>query len=244
MSRRFVYFQGEGRLPFSIIIIIDASGSLSPEDVPQVYTAVDLIKANLVSLGSFPDETAANSFVRIIDDETNERYLRWYAQFPAQMATETGSSSFVIINFQDEAAGGVYHNNFLNANNSNHFYNQDNTSLAQLIGPNAATDQFEILGAKIFVPNASPQNSSQFWFLNNEDEETTHLWMVFNNPPAGNYNFPTLGTFYQNRFELPVMEYELLIDRASFTTAYVYNKMAQYLNVYFALTEFSLLPLL
>lgn len=237
----FIWYGG-GPLPFSVLLIVDASGSLSPDQVPSLFTALDLIKTELINLGTFTSPEQVDEFIVTKTSEaevSDERYLRWYRDFSLQAA----GNKVVILNFQDEA-NGAYHSGDSGAN-TNVFYNSDLINFQSFLSVGTKS----ILGAKLFVPQAISDPGSgdpgtgdgQNFFINLTAPIDTHLEYVFLDPTAGGYPEPRLDSF-QSELETQMLDYEVLIARDLFTVEYSYTVMRDYLNIYFAALGYNLLP--
>jgi hypothetical protein len=224
----FIWYGGSP-LPFSVLLIVDASGSLSPGQVPSLFTALGLIKTELINIGTFTSPEQADEFIVIktsAGEVSDERYLRWYRDFSLQSA----GKKVVILTFQDEAEN-EYHN-FSTGTNSGRFYNSDFANFQSFLSAGTKS----LLGAKLFVPG--PAFSFQVLGV---ETFITHLNYVFLNPAAGGYPTPRLDSF-QSELGTQMLEYEALINRNLFTVEYSYTVMRDYLNIYFAALNFALLP--
>ena len=224
----------EPPLPFSVVLIVDASGSLTPEDLPSLFTALDLIKAQLVELGSFTSIGQVNQYIITKTSETDERYLRWYREF----SLEALAGKVVAINFQDEAAPN-YHNPS-GTFRSDGFYASDLNAFESFI----ASESKSLLGAKLFIPReigGGFPSGDEAGFVNFTAEIDSHLEYVFLSPASGGYPSPRLDSF-TSEIDTQMLEYEILIARDEFTVEYSYNIMADYLNVFFAALDFATLP--
>jgi hypothetical protein len=213
----WVWFGG-GPLPFYILIVVDASGSLTPEAVPGVFEAVTLIRNNLVTLGTLTEDQK-NTFVpyRTYEDE---RYLDWFSTRVLEVKP-SNASKCVAIAWIDEA-NGFYHNvspleqGFVNDLNS--FVNFINSQ------------DVNLLGAKIVAP---PVEDYLFF----EQVFFIHLNAAFTSAS------PPLASF-RNIYDEQMLSYITTGDRAEITTTYAYNLMANYLNGFLEKESFNLLPLL
>ena len=113
-----VVWYGKPLLPFWVLITIDSSGSLTPDDVPEVYTAFDEIYAAYNVSPLFPG-IAAEDFLVIIPDDpaagtfedprvANERFMQWFKDFPADYRPDGAPARCLLIAVANEAAP-VYH---------------------------------------------------------------------------------------------------------------------------------------
>ena len=228
-----VWYEGTP-LPFSVVLIVDASGSLTPDDLPSLFTALDLIKTELVNIGTFTSSEQVDRFILTKTSEDDERYLRWYKDF----SIEAASQQVVLLNFQDEA-NPSYHGN--NGVNSGSFYNSDLTAFQTFLSNGKS-----ILGAKLFVPQEVGGGFPSAFdnvqgFVNFTVPIDSHLEYVFLDPSAGSYPSPSLDSF-TSEINTQMLEYEILIARDLFTVEYSYTVMRDYLNVYFAALDYALLP--
>ena len=215
----WIWFGGSP-LPFYIAIFIDNSGSLTTQQVPGVFNAIDLIRNNLVALGTL-SEDQKNTFVPY-QAPGGERYLSWMSTVVTQLKplNATKCVTFVWI---DE---------------SNPIYHANTTSGPSLLAPGFVTDlatfsnfassnTVQLLGGKIFaIPLPGP---TQFFIA--------HLNAAFT---AAN---PTLASF-QNIYQEQMLTYDVTVERQNITLQYAYNLMANYLNIFFEKEKFDLLPLL
>jgi hypothetical protein len=233
-------WDGGSPLPFSVVLIVDDSGSLSPDQVPSLFTALGLIKTELTNIGTFTSSEQVDEFIVTKTEEDDERYLRWYRDFSLQAA----GNKVVILNFQDEADPNYHRGD--SGVNSNVFYNSDFINFQSFLSAGTKS----ILGAKLFVPQiisadpgsggSSPVETQEF-FINLTAPIDTHLEYVFLDPTAGGYPEPRLDSF-QSELETQMLDYEVLIARNLFTVEYSYTVMRDYLNIYFAALGYNLLP--
>jgi len=183
---------GGGSLPFYILLIVDNSGSLTSEKVPNVFTALDAIKAELVSLGNLTP-SQSDVFIVVDESEENERYLDWWSTKATEYSFPS-SREFLIITFQDEA-NVSYHDK--NGFNSEANYSDDLIAFSSFISSNTPV----LIGAKIFVP----QDKISLGGGNNSGPSTPvigvpdgfdiHLESVFNTPSSEGYPSPALYSF-------------------------------------------------
>jgi hypothetical protein len=217
----WVWFGGSP-LPFYILIVVDDSGSLTPQQLPGVFNAVTLIRNNLVTLGTLTEEQK-NTFVPY-RPYTDERYLSWFSA-RALDVKPSNASKCVVMAWIDEAAETYY---FSDIGSSTTFFEADINSFVNFIN----NKNVDLLGAKIFAP---PQlDNPQVRFLD-------HLNRAFTSPPPSPY-IP-LNSF-RNIYDEQMLDYIPTVDRSQITTAYAYNLMANYLNGFFQKEGFDLLPLL
>jgi hypothetical protein len=224
----WVWFGG-GPLPFYILIVVDASGSLTPGQVPGVFEAVTLIRNNLVALGTLTEDQK-DIFVpyRTYSDE---RYLSWFSA-KALEVKPSNASKCVVMTWIDEA-GPVYYPYFEDEDSFDGTvlspgFVADLSSFVEFIN----NQDVDLLGAKIFAPPME-----EFYFP--AESFFDHLYLAFNTFTAP----PPLGSF-RNIYNEQMLEYMPTVAREQITTAYAYNLMANYLNGFFQKEGFNLLPLL
>jgi hypothetical protein len=222
----WVWFGGKDLLPFYVLIVVDASGSLTPQQVPGVFDAVSLIRNNLVILGTLTEEQK-NTFVpyRTYSDE---QYLRWFSTAVLEVKPDDASKC-VAMAWIDEAEPGYHGYNYDDEDETEEPYFlgggfvADLNSFVNFIN----TRSVDLLGAKIFAP---PWEVLPLDFF-------AHLNAAFTSAS------PPLASF-QNIYDEQMLDYIPTVDRSQITTAYAYNLMANYLNGFFQKEGFDLLPLL
>jgi hypothetical protein len=219
----------ETPLPFYILIIIDNSGSLTTDQVPGVFEAIDLIRNNLVDLGTLREDQK-NEFVPY-QSYNDERYLDWFSTRILEVKPDN-ISRCVVMAWIDEA-GPIYYPYFEDGDFFDPTvlwpgYINDVNSFVNFIN----TQDVDLLGAKIFAPP-----TQEFYFP--EGSFFDHLYLAFKSFTAP----PPLDSF-RNIYNEQMLEYLPTIDRSQITTAYAYNLMANYLNGFFQKEDFELLPLI
>lgn len=214
----WVWFGGSP-LPFYIAIFIDNSGSLTTQQVPGVFNAINLIRNNLVALGTL-SEDQKNTFVPY-QAPSDERYLSWMSTVVTQLKP-LNATKCVTFAWIDESAP-VYHDPFAQGILLAPGFVTDLATFSNF----ASSNTVQLLGGKIFaIPLSIPP---QFFIA--------HLNAAFT---AAN---PTLASF-QNIYQEQMLTYNVTVGRENITLQYAYNLMANYLNIFFEKEEFDLLPLL
>lgn len=215
----WVWFGGSP-LPFYIAIFIDNSGSLSTAQVPGVFNAIDLIRNNLVVLGTL-SEDQKNTFVPYVAPN-NERYLDWMSSLVTQLKPLNATKCVALV-WIDESIP-IYHERTTSGPSLlNPQFVMDLATFSNFVSSNTV----QLLGGKIFaIPVTSPPQA----FI-------AHLNAAFT---AAN---PTLASF-QNIYQEQMLTYDVTVQRENITLQYAYNLMANYLNIFLEKEEFDLLPLL
>jgi len=215
----WVWFGG-APLPFYIAIFIDNSGSLTTQQVPQVFNGITLIRDNLLTLGTLTEDQK-NTFVPY-QGPGNERYLSWMSTLVTQLKPPNATKC-VTFAWIDESEP-IYH---AGSNSLRPGFVTDLATFSNFVSSNT----IQLLGGKIFAVREEPSSFQSFQgFLE-------HLNAAFT------IASPPLSSF-QNIYQEQMLTYEVTIDRQNITLQYAYNLMANYLNTFFEKEEFDLLPLL